>query len=310
MDPVTPLLVCGFHRSGTTLVATAATAATGGATLTVGHLAGRIPSLALFLRTPRDTPADRGVDRLEVTESTPEEYGWLLRHATGAQSVGADPAAGALLRELVDQLAGESNGSYVVLKNPWDTGHEKLLLRHLPDARILLVRRGLAAIEESSERALLRFLRSDGYLRALMADSAAVDGLLAALADPVRRRVLLFLSRWRVRVKAILLARSALRLPRHRVGFLCYDELRTDPVAGAAWAAHLIDPVAFADAFTAAAFPDGGGGGRRGWVIRRIDAYWARSWRRARTAQLRDGVLPAGPVPVAGPDPSGAAGPG
>jgi hypothetical protein len=292
-----PLFVSGFHRSGTTVVATAAAAATRGATLTVGHLARRIPTLASFLHATRAAPADRGVDRLPVTESTPEEYGWLLYHATGKQAMSARGTPANLLRELVAEIAAESDTPLVVLKNPWDTGREKLLLRHFPDGRILLVRRSLGAIEDSAERALLRFLSSDGYLRALMGDDATVGKLLATLADPGRRRLLMFASRWRLRIKAVQLARTAPRLPLDRVAFICYDELRRDLPAGTGWVAHVLDPVAFGAAFTATAFPEQSPDRRRGWVVRLIDAYWARAWQRARTAQARAGVLSV-PVPT------------
>jgi hypothetical protein len=67
--------VTGVNRSGTTLVTSAVTEATGGATLTAGHLARHIPTLDRFLATAkkRGVTPDRGVDRLPVSESTPEE---------------------------------------------------------------------------------------------------------------------------------------------------------------------------------------------------------------------------------------------
>src|SRR4051812_13831149 len=79
------LFINGFHRSGTTLLTTAATEATGGVTLTVGHLARHLPALRYFLRVERrnNRTPDRGVDSLPITDSTPEEYGWLLRRLTG-----------------------------------------------------------------------------------------------------------------------------------------------------------------------------------------------------------------------------------
>jgi len=290
------LFVNGFHRSGTTLAATAATAATGGETLTVGHLARRIPSVDRFLRRPRDTPADRSVDRLPVTEATAEEYGWLLYHATGRHHFCPADARSGILRDLAHELAAESGARVVVLKNPWDTGRERLLLEHLPTARVLLVRRTVAAIEDSSRRALLRFLSSDEYLRALMADDANVRKLLAALATPWQRRMLLFASRWSLRAGAIRLARRASRLPLDRVAFVSYEELREDPATAASWAAHLLDPAAFGAAFAGLAFPDSAAPPRTGWVTRAIDAYWARTWRRARAAQLAAGWLTVGPV--------------
>jgi hypothetical protein len=291
------LFVNGFHRSGTTLATTAATVAAGGVTLTVGHLARRIPSLDRFLGAPHEVPPDRGVDRLPVTESTAEEYGWLLYHATGRRYFRNEDAG--ILRDVVSELAAESGASVVVLKNPWDTGRERLLLDQLPTARVLLVRRAVADIEDSSRRALLRFLESDGYLRALMADDAGVRKLLAALANPWQRRLMLFAARWSLRIGAIRLARSAVRLPPDRVAYVCYEELRDDPATAAGWAAHLLDPAAFARAYTELVFPDCGPARRGGWTTRAIDAYWARAWRRARAAQVRRRVAD-DPVPIAG----------
>src|SRR3954452_2744876 len=164
------LFVSGFHRSGTTLVATAATEATAGATVTVGRLAGRIPRLATFLGDTHDAPSDRSVDRLPVTAATPEEYGWLLAHETGRNSLRGGPGAAAVLRDVIAEIAADGDPPVVVLKNPWDTGLERRLLREFPGARVLLVRRRIAAVEDSSARALRRIGTSDGYLRALHGD--------------------------------------------------------------------------------------------------------------------------------------------
>lgn len=64
------VFVTGFNRSGTTLVTSAVTDATGGTTLTAGHLARHIPTLDRFLATAKKkgiTP-DRGVDRLQLRD--------------------------------------------------------------------------------------------------------------------------------------------------------------------------------------------------------------------------------------------------
>ena len=143
------IFITGFNRSGTTLVTTAVTEAARATTLTVGDLARHLPSIDRFLTAARKraTVPDRGVDRLPVNESTPEEYGWLLHAATGEYTFGATAADSGTLRTLVDELANDSDAPVVVLKNPWDTGHEQLLLDHFPDSGALLVRRRLSAIE-------------------------------------------------------------------------------------------------------------------------------------------------------------------
>lgn len=288
------IFVNGFNRSGTTLVTAAVTDATQATTLTVGDLARHLPSVDKFLTAAgkRATPPDRGVDRLLVTESTPEEYGWLLHARTGEFGFGEPAAASGVLRSLVAELAGDDPGAVVVLKNPWDTGRERLLLDHVDNSRILLVRRSLGAIEQSVARAWERLATSTGYLRALIGDRRRAAELLASLLDPEGRRELVRDAKRKTRREAVRLARSATTLPLDRVAFLSYDELREDPQAGAAWAAHVVDPVALGKAVAAHTFPEYHRADSGGVVVRAIDAYWARAWRRARNRQVKAGILP------------------
>jgi len=283
------VFVSGYHRSGTTLVTAAATEATNGATLTAGHLARHIPSLQRFLQAAqtRARVPDRGVDRLPATESTPEEYGWLLHHTTGSYAF--DARAAGPLHALVDELATTS--PVVILKNPWDTGRERLLLRHFPNARILLVRRDFAAMEDSMARAFERYVTSSGYLRALVGDRRRAAELLGVIMDPLRRGTLVRQSRRRIRRSALLLAFTARRLPLDRVAFLSYDELRRDVHAGSAWASHVLDTDAFATAVAAHTFPEYNPEGRGDRVARLLDRLLARAWRRARARQIRAGLL-------------------
>jgi hypothetical protein len=287
------LFVNGFHRSGTTLLTAAVTEATGATTLTAGHLARHLPNLDRFLRSARQRaePPDRGVDRLPVDESTPEEYCWLLHARTGDYAFGTEAARSGILHTLVDELATDRD-EVVVLKNPWDTGRERLLLRHFPDSRVLLLRRGLGAIEESNERAYSRLAESPGYPRALMNDRRHAAEFVATMANPKAREELVRRTKRRIRLGAVRLARDAASLPLDRVAFLSYDELRDDPRAGAAWAAHVLDPEALARAVAGLTFPEYNRARSSGPVIRALDGYWARAWRRARTRQLRAGILP------------------
>ena len=292
------LFVNGFHRSGTTLLATAATEATGGATLTVGHLARHLPALRSFLRVERrnNRTPDRGVDNLPVTDATPEEYGWLLRRLTGESALSARAARDGILARLVDELARDSGAPVVVLKNPPDTGRERLLLRALPGSRVLLVRRRLAAMEESLGRAVSRSAESSGYPYALVG-SPRDAGPFRLQLWPAGRWVALRLMRWRTRIRVLRLAHSARRLPLDRIAFLSYDELREDPRAATRWAAHLLDAEALGRSVAALARPDGRRDHRGSGLVRLIDRYWARAWRRARAAQLRAGLLrPGGPA--------------
>lgn len=288
------LFVNGFNRSGTTLVTAAATEATGAATLTVGHLARHLPSVDRFLAAARNraTVPDRGVDRLPVNESTPEEYGWLLNSRTGEFGFGARAAGAGVLQALIDELAPDGSG-VVVLKNPWDTGRERLLLDHFAGSQVLLVRRQVAAIEDSVARAWARMAGSTGYLRALMNDHRRAAELVARIVNPRARQELIRATQRRTRWEVLRLARSAQRLPLDRVAFLSYDELRNDPQAGAAWAAHLLDPDAFSRAVSALTFPEYHRAGAGDRVVSALDRYWARTWRLARARQVKAGILPA-----------------
>jgi hypothetical protein len=72
-----------------------------------------------------------------------------------------------------------------------------------------------------------------------------------------------------------------------------YDELRANPVGAAAWAEHVLDAEAFGKAFADEVFKDSPPSSRTTWISRLIDAYWARSWRRARAAQVAAGYVTA-----------------
>jgi hypothetical protein len=286
------LFVNGFNRSGTTLVTAAVTDATRATTLTVGHLARHLPSVDRFLTAARKRAIapDRGVDRLPVNESTPEEYGWLLHARTGEFASGPQAAQSGILRTLVDELAPDGD-AVVVLKNPWDTGQEQLLLDHFAGSQVLLVRRQLSAIEDSVERAWTRTATSTGYLRALMSDRRRAAELIARILNPEARQDLVRGTRRKTRLDVLRLARGVSKLPLDRIAFLSYDELRDDPRAGAAWAAHVLDPEAFGQAIAALTFPEYNRPNPGSWVVRAIDRYWAQAWRRARAKQIRAGIL-------------------
>jgi hypothetical protein len=294
------LFITGFNRSGTTLVTSAVTQAARARTLTVGDLARQMPSVQRFLAaaSKHGTVTDRGVDRLPVGESTPEEYGWLLNAVTGDFAFGTHPEQADMLHSLVDELAGTA-GATVVLKNPWDTGRERLLLDHFAGSRVLVVRRDLSAIEDSQSRAWNRMATSNRYVRALIGDPRRRAELLGAILDPKARQRAVDDARRRMRKDAVRLARSVSKLPLDRVAFLSYDELRADPSAGARWAAHVLDPTALAEAIAAHTFPEYNGASARSLTARVIDWYWARAWRRARARQVKAGIL-------AGPERSGA----
>lgn len=286
------LFITGFNRSGTTLVTAAVTQAARARTLTVGDLARHMPSVRRFLTMAckQETVIDRGVDRLPVTASTPEEYCWLLNAVTGEFAFDPQAAQAGVLDSLVDELASEQDAT-VVLKNPWDTGRERLLLDHFAGSRVLLIRRDLSAIEDSQNRAYNRMATSNRYVRALMGDPHSRAEMLGAILNPQARQRMIGDSRRRVRRTAVRLARGASKLPLDRVAFLSYDELRADPYAGASWAAHVVDPSALGEAIAAHTFPEYNRPSARSLTTRVIDWYWARAWRRTRAMQVKAGIL-------------------
>lgn len=146
-----------------------------------------------------------------------------------------------------------------------------------------------------------RMATSNKYVRSLIGDPHSRAEMLGAILDPKARQRLMRDFRRRVRKTAVRLARDAPRLPLDRVAFLSYDELRADPVAGASWAAHILDPSAFGEAIAALTFPEYNRPRSQSVTARVIDWYWARAWRRARARQVRTGILAvpkiSGPLP-------------
>jgi hypothetical protein len=288
------LFINGFHRSGTTVMTSAITEAVGGVTTTVGHLARHIPTLEAFLDSlDSDGDVDRGVDRLAVTATTAEEYGFLLYHRTGKHALYGHPDGVGLLRGHIAELAQESPATTIVLKNPWEMGREARMLADFPGSSVLILRRRIADIERSMERALLRAGSSDAYPRALGGDGEGNHRLAGILASRWQRAALLKVLRLILRRRAWRLARSVRALPLDRVALLSYDELRTDPRTGSAWAAHLVDAGELAEAFTRHAFAERSTPAAGTLVHRAIDRRWARAWDDVRAAQIRAGVLTA-----------------
>jgi sulfotransferase family protein len=283
------LFINGFHRSGTTVTASAVTEAVRGTTTTVGSLAQHIPALDAFLAGGAET-ADRGVDRLQVTAETAEEYGFLLSYRTGARALYGHPDGVPVLRAHIAELAANAPHATIVLKNPWDLGCEAQILADFPDARIIILRRRLADIERSVARALLR-TRSSAYARALEPDDEGHERYQRQIRSPWRRALLLGAYRWALRRRVYQLADSVRRLPLERVAVLSYDELRVDPEGGARWAEHLVDPRALAQAFTKHAFAERGVPAPSSAVQRALDRRWMRAWEELHEAQMRAGIV-------------------
>jgi sulfotransferase family protein len=284
------LFVNGFHRSGTTVVASAVTEAVGGVTTTVGVLARHMPAVAALLADDASAGTDRGVDRLAVTPETAEEYGFLLNHDLGTRALFAHARGVPLLRAHVAELAAGAPAATVVLKNPWDVGHEADMLAAFPDAGIILLRRRLADIERSVGQALLR-TSSSAYARALEPDDEGHARYQAQIQSPWRRRILVQAYRSALRRRVYRLTRSVRTLPLHRIALVSYDELRTDPEAAARWAGHLVDPEALARAFRRHAFAEQSVHAGSCAAQRALDRSWKGAWDDMRREQIFAGIV-------------------
>lgn len=283
------IFISGFNRSGTTLVTSAATQAAQAATLTVGYLATQMPKLAAFMRecAEKGIVPDRGVDRLPVTESTPEEYGWLLAGATGSFVYDDKAEESGILHKAAAEIAASSGGETVVLKNPWDTGNEQKLLDCFPGSSIIMVRRQLDGMARSQEKAWERMATSHDYVLSLIANDVLAKFTRRTIVNPGARKKEVIKTNETTRERAIALTESVATLPLDRVALVSYEELRADPKAGARWAAHLLDPQAFARAIGQLSFPEF----NRSGEPTETDRAWEAAWEDARGRQVSAGVL-------------------
>jgi hypothetical protein len=289
------LFVNGFNRSGTTVLQEAVAAATGGAALTVADLMRHgSPALAGRLRSIVESPepVDRGVDRRRVAADTPEEYGWFLldRAAAGRRSPRFEPAAAGHLRQITDAIVERSG--VAVMKNPADFGQESQLLGSFPDAKVILVRRGLGAIADSSCRAVARLVRSRTYVLTLTCDSRWVRFVLWLDTTPFGPTLIKSATRWKLRLRLLSFLRTVSSLPLDRVAFLTYEELVEAPGDGSRWARHLLDSERLGKEFEEAhSHPRSPKPSRTPLVDRWLDRRWARAWAAMRAEQTRSGIL-------------------
>ncbi|HTQ67182.1 MAG TPA: sulfotransferase [Solirubrobacteraceae bacterium] len=287
------IFVNGLHRSGTTVIAEAATEASDGVTVTAGLIAESNP----YLRELLDAAAaglavDRGVDARELAEDLPEEYGWLLRDVGRVRAPNVRPQAIPALLAIIERLAAEDGARAVVLKNPWDFGRERTLLELDPDAYILLVRRSMVAVGASRRRALRRYGTSDAYLTALTRHAPGVRMMVNAMRRKRGRAMILSLSAWAARIRVLVFLARAHTLPLDRVAFVSFEELQAGD-AGAEWAAHILDPERFNRALRSRLWRTEAPTDTRSPLVDvLLDRLWERAWQRLRAAQAASGVVP------------------
>lgn len=297
------LFVNGFNRSGTTVLQEAVAAAMDGTTLTVGDLMRHgSPELATRLRGLLDgpDPVDRGVDAREVTEDMPEEYGWyLLDQPAKKRSALFRPEVAPHLGRLAAEISARSG--LAVLKNPPDLGLERTLLRSYPDAKIIITRRAVTGIMDSSIRAMTRSAVHNTYLLALTGDDRWMRFLLWMGRSKAVLPVLRVSTRWSIRLRLLAFLRTVPDLPLESIAFLDYDEMVQDPAEGARWAAHLLEPERLGKEFrTAHSLIGTPRKPARTWLDRRLDRRWERAWAQARDRQVQAGVLHASPAGTTG----------
>lgn len=288
------IFVNGLHRSGTTVIAEAATEASDGVTVTAGMIAESNPYLRELLDAAANGgPAvDRGVDAKPLSADLPEEYGWLLRDVGRVPAPNVRPRTIPALMAIIERLAGQDGVEAVVLKNPWDFGREQALLDLDPNAYILLVRRSMPAVTASRRRALRRYGTSDAYISALTRHAPGVRIMVAAMRRTRSRALILSLSGWAARVRVLGFLAGASSLPLDRVAFLSFDELQTGD-AGAEWAAHVLDPERFNRALRARLWKmNAPTNAERSLPDVLIDRLWERAWTRLRAAQAAQMATP------------------
>jgi hypothetical protein len=180
--PVWPVFILGLHRSGTTLLYSLLARAGAFNTVTAYHLAhydellyNRVHGLetaareALTQRLAAGGQTDRGIDRVEATADTTEEYAFLLLAKSGVRNLTPRnlPHFTELARK-VQHLAG--NDHALLVKNPYDLSTFGLIRDAFPGARFVFIHRHPLRTLTSSIRAL----------RALLASRNAYTAVLSA----------------------------------------------------------------------------------------------------------------------------------
>jgi hypothetical protein len=282
--------VTGFQRSGTTVLTEAIAQAVPAPCLTVGDLAQYAPAVAELLASldERTTPLDRGVDARPLEAGMAEEYNAFLAWRSGLPRSRYGSWARGDLQMLADAVAARGESSGAVMKNPWDTTNEALLLKDFPGSAVVVIRRPLPEIEASMRATWARQAPRHEYRAAGLAElpgGKVLDRMYDFVTGgPRRRAVIGWFTVWQRRVSVLRLARQVRRLPPARTALLSYDEFKADPRTAAHWAAHLLDADVLAAEFVSrsgnfGAVKPGVKGSR---IAAAIDRHWERSWQRAR----------------------------
>ncbi|CAA0119422.1 sulfotransferase [Zhongshania aliphaticivorans] len=179
--PLRPVLIMGLHRSGTTFLYDCVAKSFPVAHLSLYHLLyfDRLLSNNANGQEQGDKDllnryflargiSDRNIDGTHIDADAVEEYGFLLRKKSGTFKL-ADKNAVVFTRLCQKLLAVQKNTHAVLLKNPWDTGNAKNILKHAPEARFIYISREPIAVLNSMLNALLSYLEGpQDYLEILL----------------------------------------------------------------------------------------------------------------------------------------------
>ncbi|POP52564.1 sulfotransferase family protein [Zhongshania marina] len=179
--PLRPVLIMGLHRSGTTFLYDCVSKSFPVAHLSLYHLLyfDRLLSNKANDKEQEDKDllnryflsrgiSDRNIDGTHIDADAVEEYGFLLRKKSGTFKL-ADKNAALFTHLCQKLLAVQKDTHAVLLKNPWDTGNAKTILKHAPEARFIYISREPIAVLNSMLNALLSYLEGpQDYLEILL----------------------------------------------------------------------------------------------------------------------------------------------
>lgn len=175
-DP--PIFILGLHRSGTTLLYQMLAASGCFNVVTARHvicfddLNGRAADAArsrarLHERLSRLGVSSRKVDVVRLGPDTPEEYGFILDNLHAGPWI--TPRNLHVFRHVCRAIQSDyALPRPLLVKNPWDFGHERGIRRLIPGARFIYIHRNPMHLLSSRYRVLTTFLsHPEPYLQLL-----------------------------------------------------------------------------------------------------------------------------------------------
>ena len=178
--PLRPIFIMGLHRSGTTWLyeSLAAVYGLGAVTLHEVFCYPRLLARQLAGRSEEDRRlidehfaaqglATRGVDAIELSHATVEEYGWILQRYGGSLKV--TPKTKIVLDRLIRKIQhARPDAPAVLLKNPWDTSNAARIAELYPEAKFVFIARDPLRIAHSLYKNSLIFGGADVHFLMLL----------------------------------------------------------------------------------------------------------------------------------------------